>query len=67
MLDDVTVWLRNSRNTHIAQYFKKWRQSDNEIWSFNRMQYEKSFAKFDAETNPIPFPKKLKLSISLII
>ena len=26
---------------------------------------EKSLAKCDAETGPIPFPKKLKLSISL--
>ena len=34
---DVTAWLTNNRNTHIAQYFENYRQSDNEIWSVNRM------------------------------
>ena len=34
---DVTAWLINICNTHIAQYFEKKRQSDNEIWSVNRM------------------------------
>ena len=33
----VTAWLANSHNTHNAQYFEKQRQSDNEIWSVNRM------------------------------
>ena len=28
---DVTAWLTNNRNTHIAKYFKKRRQSDNYI------------------------------------
>ena len=30
-------WETNSYNTHIAQYLKKERQSDNEIWSVNRI------------------------------
>ena len=34
---DVTAWLTNNRNTHIAQHFEKQRQSDNEIWSVNKM------------------------------
>ena len=34
---DVTVWLVNNCNTHIAQYLKKWRQLGNEIWSVYRM------------------------------
>ena len=34
---DVTAWLSNNCNTHIAQYLEKQRQSDNEIWSVNRM------------------------------
>ena len=33
----VTAWLTDNRNTHIAQYFEKYWQSDNEIWSVNRM------------------------------
>ena len=31
----------NNCNTHIAQYFKKWRQSGNEISSVNGKYYEK--------------------------
>ena len=34
---DVTAWLKNNCNAHIAQYLEKYRQSDNEIWSVNRM------------------------------
>ena len=34
---DITVWLTNNCNTHIAQYLEKKRQSNNEIWSVNRM------------------------------
>ena len=34
---DVTIWLTNNRNTHIAQYPEKQKQSDNEIWSVNRI------------------------------
>ena len=34
---DVTVWLTSKYNTHIAQYFEKQRQSDNEICSVNRI------------------------------
>ena len=33
---DVTAWLTDNCNTNIAQYLKKWRQSDNEIWSVNK-------------------------------
>ena len=47
---DVTALLTNNRNTHIAQNFEKQRQwqkqkqSDNEIWSVNRMYHEKHFS-----------------------
>ena len=34
---DVTTWLTNNHNTHIAQYPMKERQPDNEICSVNRM------------------------------
>ena len=34
---DVTACLTNDCNTHITQYLKKYRQSDNEIWLVNRM------------------------------
>ena len=40
---DVTAWLTNNCNKHTAQYLEKQRQSDNEIWSVNRMQHEKKF------------------------
>ena len=33
---DVTAWLTNNYNTHIAQYLDKERQSDIEIWSVDR-------------------------------
>ena len=36
---DVTAWLTNNCNTHTKQ-----RQSDNEIWSIDRMQHEKYFS-----------------------
>ena len=32
---DITDWTMNNGNTHIVQYFKKKRQSGNEIWSVN--------------------------------
>ena len=38
---DVTVWLTNNCNTHIAQYFTNQRQQDNESWSVNRILQEK--------------------------
>ena len=41
---DFTNWETNIHNTHIAQYLKKWRQSDNKIWSVNRIQHEKYFS-----------------------
>ena len=34
---DVTAWERNNCKTHIAQYLKKQKQSNNEIWSVNRI------------------------------
>ena len=34
---DITDWLTDKRNKHIAQYFEKQRQSENEIRSANRM------------------------------
>ena len=34
---DVSTWNTKNCNTHIAQYLKKYRQSDNEIWSVNRI------------------------------
>ena len=42
---DVTTWLTNNCNTHIAQNLEKQRQSDNEIWSVNRMYHEKHFSR----------------------
>ena len=32
-ISDVTAWLINPCNTHIAQYLEKENESDNEIWS----------------------------------
>ena len=34
---DISDWTANNYNTHIAQYLKKQRQSDNQIWSDNRI------------------------------
>ena len=34
---DVAAWLTNNCNTHITQYLEMYKQSDNEIWSHNRM------------------------------
>ena len=34
---DVMNWETNIYNAHIAQYRKKYRQSDKKIWSVNRM------------------------------
>ena len=33
---NVRTWETNNYNTHIAQYVKKKKQSDNAIWSINR-------------------------------
>ena len=41
---DVTAWLTNNCDTHIVQYLQKLRQSDEEIWSVNRMKHEKHFS-----------------------
>ena len=67
---DFTTWLTNNCNTHIDQYFKKFRQSDNEAWLVNRIQhkkyfFEKSYTKCGGETIPRPFSKKSKLNMSL--
>ena len=66
------AWLTNNCSTHIYQYLKKCRESCNEIWSVNRIEYnmrncflEKSFTKYDRETIPWPFSKKSILSICL--
>ena len=39
----ITTWLTSICNTHIAQYLRKEREADNEIWSVNRISQEKSF------------------------
>ena len=36
-LYDVRNWETNNYNAHIAHYLKKYRQSDIEIWSVNRI------------------------------
>ena len=40
---DVTAWLTNNCNTHIAQYLEKQWQSDNDVWSVNRLKHENYF------------------------
>ena len=40
---DVTGWKTNNYNTHITQYFKKKKQSGNEIWLTERKLCKKSF------------------------
>ena len=34
---DIRNWKANNYNTHIAQYIKKLRQSDNENWLVNKI------------------------------
>ena len=34
---DVITWLTNNYNTYIAQYFTKQRQTNDGIWSVNRI------------------------------
>ena len=34
---DVKNWKINNYNTYIAQYFKKYRQSENQTWSVDRI------------------------------
>ena len=41
---DITTWLTNSCNTHIAQYLTNQRQPDNETWLINRILQEKYFS-----------------------
>ena len=40
---DVTAWLTNNYNTHIAQYLPNYRQSENDIWSVNKIKQDKIF------------------------
>ena len=42
--NDFTNCNTNNYNEHVAKYLKKWRQSDNEIWSVNRVYREKYFS-----------------------
>ena len=55
---DVIDWATDNYNTPIAQYLKKQRQQDNEIWSINRtyqgsILLEKFYTKCGAEaTSP---------------
>ena len=49
----------------LAIYLKKWRQSDNEGWSVNRINMrkiflEKSYTGCGGETSSRPLPEKLK-------
>ena len=41
---NVTTWLTNNGNSYIAQYLKKYRQPDNEIWSVSRIQQARYFS-----------------------
>ena len=67
---DVTAWLTNSCNTHIAQYVEK---QKNQTMKFGQLiEYnmrnnflEKSHTKCGGETSPRLFSEKLKLSIFL--
>ena len=36
-IHDFTTWEANNYNAHIAQHLKQQRQSNNEIWSVNRI------------------------------
>ena len=40
---DLTAWLTNNCNTHVVQYLKNSRESDNEIWSVNKTLHKKHF------------------------
>ena len=67
---DVTAWLKNNCNTHIAQILKS---KGNQTMTFAQLiEYnwrtiflEKSCTKCGRENGPRPFSGKLKLSISL--
>ena len=67
---DVTTWLTNSCNTHIAQYS---RIKGNQTMKFGQIIecnmknifFEKSYTKCDGETSPRLFSEKLKLGMSL--
>ena len=45
--------------THITQYLKKHRQSDNEIWSVNKIQREKHFKNHAENETGRPVPNIL--------
>ena len=40
----VINWEINNYNRHIAQYLKKEKQSDNKIWSVNKIESQKYFS-----------------------
>ena len=68
---DVTAWLTNNCNTHIAQYLEKiegnQKMKFGQLIEYNMrsifLQY--SYSTCGEETSPRPFSKKLSLSISL--
>ena len=41
---DVTAWLTNNDNKHIAQYLTKQKQPDSETWSVSRINQEIYFS-----------------------
>ena len=69
---DVAAWLTDNGNTYIAQYFEKWRQSNQAVnfgqlieCNMRNIFLEKLYTKCDGETSPRPFSEKLKFRISL--
>ena len=59
---DLITWKTSNCNIHITEYLKKNMQSDNEIWSVNRIYYEKQSSlkimQIVEKLIPDPFPKK---------
>ena len=54
----VTNWRDNNNYTHIAQYSKEQRQTDNEVWLINKtIFFEKSQTKFGGDALLRPFYK----------
>ena len=65
-INDVTDWEMNNCNTHIVQYLKKQGQSENEIWSCNRIYIMRNiFLKKSCTICGQPLYQKSKFSISL--
>ena len=42
-IHDITTWLINNYNTHIAQYLTKHGQPENETWSIYKIYQEEYF------------------------